>query len=90
MLRSQLDFGTELNQVLEELGIDTLLNSSNWAKLGNRVELFITLVFTHNIKSDTQRVTLTSLEARLLSLEAHPLMRTAAQKQLPQVLGKSF
>ncbi|XP_078018461.1 uncharacterized protein LOC144458786 [Epinephelus lanceolatus] len=78
---------TELKQVLEELGMDTLL-TSDWAKLENLVKLLEPFaILTDQLQSDSQ--SLSQVVPCLLNLEAH-LLTTAAGKQLAQVLLKSL
>ncbi|XP_078026567.1 E3 SUMO-protein ligase ZBED1-like [Epinephelus lanceolatus] len=87
MLRRLLEIRTELNQVLEELGMDTLL-TSNWAKLENLVKLLEPFaIHTDQLQSDSQ--SLSQVVPCLLNLEAH-LLTTASGKQLAQVLLKSL
>lgn len=80
----------ELNQVPEELVMDTLL-TNDWAKLENLVKLL-----EHRAASEGQPVT---LKSSLLNLEAHLLITTstttttaaaAAGKQLARVLLKAL
>lgn len=59
MLRRLLEIRTEVNQVLEEWGMDTLL-TSDWAKLKNMVKLLGPFaIHTDQLQSD-KPVTLTS------------------------------
>lgn len=88
MLRRLLEIRTELNQALEELGMDTLL-TTNRDKLENLVKLLEPFaIHTDRLESDSQ--SLSQVVACLLNLEAHLLMTTAAGKQLAQVLLKSL
>ena len=87
MLRRLLEIRAELNQVLEELGMDTLL-TSDWAKLENLVKLLEPFaIHTDQLQSDSQ--SLSQVVPCLLNLEAH-LLTTTAGKQLAQVLLKSL
>lgn len=87
MLRRQLEIRTELNQALEELGMDTLL-TSDWAKRESLVKLLEPFaIHTDQLQSDSQSL---SLVPCLLNLEVHLLITTAAGKQLAQVLLKSL
>ena len=88
MLRRLLEIRTEVNQVLEELGMDTLL-TSDWAKLENMVKLLEPFaIHTDQLQSDSQ--SLSQVVPCLLNLEAHLQMTTIAGKQLVQVLLKSL
>ncbi|KAK0155272.1 Zinc finger BED domain-containing protein 4 [Merluccius polli] len=88
MLRRLLEIRTEVNQVLEELNMDTLL-TSDWAKLENMVKLLEPFaIHTDQLQSDSQ--SLSQVVPCLLNLEAHLQMTTAAGKQLVQVLLKSL
>lgn len=88
MLRRLLEIRTELNQVLEELGMDTLLTSV-WAKLEILVmQLEPFAIHTDQIQSDSQ--SLSQVVPCLLNLEAYLLTTTAAGKQLAQMLLKSL
>jgi len=51
MLRRLLEIRAELNQVLEELGMDTLL-TSDWAKLEKLVKLLEPLCHSHRSASE--------------------------------------
>lgn len=54
MLRRLLEFRTELNQVLEDLGMDTLL-TSDWAKLENLAKLLEPFaIHTDQLQNDSQ------------------------------------
>lgn len=54
MLRRLLEIRTEVNQVLEELGMDTLL-TSDWAKVENLVKLLEPFaIHTDQLQSDSQ------------------------------------
>lgn len=78
MLRRLLEIRTELNQVVDELGIDTLL-TSDWAKLKNLIKLLEPFaIHTDQLQSDSQ--SLSQVVPCLLNLEAHLLMTTAAGK----------
>lgn len=69
MLRRLLETRTELNQLLENFGMDTLL-TSDWAKLENLVKLLEPFaVHTDQLQSDTQ--SLSQVVPCLLNLEAH-------------------
>ncbi|XP_049322708.1 uncharacterized protein LOC125782495 [Astyanax mexicanus] len=88
MLIRLLEIRTELNQVLEELGMDTLL-TSDWAKIENLVKLLDPFaIHTDQLQGDSQ--SLSHVVPCLLNLEAHLLTTTAAGKQLAQVLLKSL
>lgn len=90
MLRRLLEIRTELKQVLDELGMDTLL-ISDWAKLENLVKLLEPFsIHTEQLRSDSQ--SLSQVVPCLLNLEAHLLTTTAtaAGKHLAQVLLKSL
>ena len=88
MLTRLLEIKAEVNQVLEELGMDTLL-TSDWAKLENLVKLLEPFaVHTDQLQSDSQ--SLSQVVPCLLNLEAHLQMTCAPGKQLAQVLLKSL
>ncbi|XP_031154091.1 zinc finger BED domain-containing protein 4-like [Sander lucioperca] len=87
MLRRLLETRAELNQLIENFGMDTLL-TSDWAKLENLVKLLEPFaVHTDQLQSDSQ--SLSQVVPCLLNLEAHLLM-TAVGKPLAQVLQKSL
>lgn len=87
MLRRLLDVRAELNQVLEDLGMDTLL-TSDWSKMENLVKLLEPFsVHTDQLQSDSQ--SLSQVVPCLLNLEAH-LQTTTTGKQLALVLLKSL
>ncbi|XP_028445794.1 zinc finger BED domain-containing protein 4-like isoform X2 [Perca flavescens] len=87
MLRRLLETSAELNQLLENFGMDTLL-TSDWAKLENLVKLLEPFaVHTDQLQSDSQ--SLSRVVPCLLNLEAHLLM-TAVGKPLAQILLKSL
>uniref|UniRef100_A0A3P9J2Q6 DUF659 domain-containing protein n=1 Tax=Oryzias latipes TaxID=8090 RepID=A0A3P9J2Q6_ORYLA len=87
MLRRLLEIRAELNQVLEELSMDTLL-TSDWTKLEKLVKLLEPFaIHTDQLQNDSQ--SLSQVVPCLLNLEAH-LMTTTAGKQLAQVLLKSL
>ncbi|KAE8287261.1 G-protein coupled receptor family C group 6 member A Precursor [Larimichthys crocea] len=79
---------TELNQVLEELGMDTLL-TSDWSKMENLVTLLEPFaIHTDQLQSDSQ--SLSQVVPCLLNLEAHLQTTTVAAKPLAQTLLKSL
>lgn len=86
-LRRLLEVRVELNQVLEELEMDTLL-TSDWAKMENLVKLLEPFaIHTDQLQSDSK--SLSHVVPCLLNLEAH-LLTTTYGKQLAQVLMKSL
>lgn len=88
MLRRLLEIRTELNQVLEELGMDTLL-TSDWSKMENLVTLLEPFaIHTDQLQSDSQ--SLSQVVPCLLNLEAHLQTTTVAAKPLAQTLLKSL
>ncbi|KAL1249595.1 hypothetical protein QQF64_020600 [Cirrhinus molitorella] len=87
MLRRLQEIRAELNQVLEELSMDTLL-TSDWTKLEKLVKLLEPFaIHTDQLQNDSQ--SLSQVVPCLLNLEAH-LLTTTAGKQLAQVLLKSL
>lgn len=88
MLRRLLEIRTELNQALEDLGMDTLL-TSDWAKLENLFKLLEPFAI-HIVQLQSDSQSLSQVVPCPLNLEAHLLMTTAAGKQLAQVLLKSL
>lgn len=78
MLRRLLETRTELNQLLENFGMDTFL-TSDWAKLENLVKLLEPFaVHTDQLQSDSQ--SLSQVVPCLPNFEIHLLM-TAVGKQ---------
>lgn len=87
MMRRLLETRAELNQLLEDLSMDTLL-TSDWVKLENLVKLLEPFaIHTDQLQSDSQ--SLSQVVPCLLNLEAH-LLTTTVGKQLAQVLLKSL
>ncbi|CAI5682892.1 unnamed protein product [Oreochromis niloticus] len=87
MLRRLLETRAELNQLLEQLKMDTLL-TSDWAKLENLVKLFEPFaIHTDQLQSDSQ--SLSQVVPCLLNLEAH-LLTSPFRNPLAQVLLKSL
>lgn len=87
MMKRLLETRVELNQLLEDLSMDTLL-TSDWVKLENLVKLLEPFaVHTDQLQSDSQ--SLSQVVPCLLNLEAH-LLTTTVGKQLAQVLLKSL
>ncbi|XP_035798322.2 E3 SUMO-protein ligase ZBED1-like isoform X2 [Amphiprion ocellaris] len=77
MLKRLLDIRAELNQLLEELGMDTLL-ASDWAKMENLIKLFEPFpIHTDQLQSDSQ--SLSQVVPCLLNLEAHLQMNLRNQ-----------
>ncbi|KAK0137936.1 hypothetical protein N1851_019257 [Merluccius polli] len=70
MLRTLVETRAELNQLLEDLSMDTFL-TSDWAKLENLVKLFEPFaIHTDPLQSDSQ--SLSQVVPCLLNLEAPP------------------
>ncbi|XP_074539426.1 uncharacterized protein LOC141800652 isoform X1 [Halichoeres trimaculatus] len=87
MLKRLLETRAELNQLLEDLGMDTLL-TSDWRKLEDLVKLLEPFAInTEQLESDSQP--LSHVVPCLLNLEAH-LLTTNVEEQLAQVLLNSL
>ncbi|KAL3972490.1 A-kinase anchor protein 18 [Sarotherodon galilaeus] len=87
MLRRLLETRAELNQLLEQLEMDTLL-TSDWTKMENLVKLFEPFaIHTDQLQSDSQ--SLSQVVPCLLNLEAH-LLTSPFRNPLAQVLLKSL
>lgn len=86
-LLEQYQTRAELNQLLEKLGMDTLL-TSDWTKMENLVKLFEPFVIhIDQLHSDSQ--SLSQVVPCLLNLEAH-LLTSRFRNPLAQVLLKSL
>lgn len=88
MLERLLEIRSELNQVLEDLSIGTLL-TSDWAKLENLVKLLETFAI-HKGQLQSDSPSLSQVVPFLLNPEAHLLTIAAAGRQLAHVLLKSL
>ncbi|MGH0134664.1 UNVERIFIED_CONTAM: hypothetical protein FKN15_055603 [Acipenser sinensis] len=87
MMKRLLETKTVLSQVLDELGIDTLL-TSDWSKLEQLVKLFEPFaVHTDQLQTDSQ--SLSEAVPCLLNLEAH-LQSSVISKPLDQIMLKSL
>ncbi|XP_028648490.1 zinc finger BED domain-containing protein 4-like [Erpetoichthys calabaricus] len=85
MLKRLLETKATLNEVLDELGIDTLL-TSDWAKLENQLKVLEPFgMHTDQLQTDSQ--SLSEVIPSLLNLEAH-LQSTSGEKNLAQALLK--
>ncbi|KAM4593896.1 E3 SUMO-protein ligase ZBED1-like [Odontesthes bonariensis] len=88
MINRLLETKGELNQVLEDLNMDTLL-TSDWAKLENLLKLFEPFaVHTDQLQNDSQ--SLSHVVPCLLNLEAHLLSTTVVLKPVAQLLLRSL
>ena len=87
MLRRLLEVKADLNQVLEDLSMDTLPNS-DWSKMENLIKLLEPFaIHTDQLQNDSQ--SLSHIVPCLLNLEAH-LLASTTSKQLAQLMLKSL
>lgn len=87
MIKRLIEIRPTLNEILEELGIDTLL-SSEWTKLENLMKLLEPFAaHTDQLQTDSQ--SLSEVVPALLNLEAH-LQQTTMEKKTVQVLLSSI
>lgn len=88
MIKRLIETRPTLNEILEELGIDTLL-SSEWTKLENLMKLLEPFA-THTDQLQTDSQSLSEVVPALLNLEAHLQQTTNMEKQTVQVLLRSM